>query len=497
MSEEVYGVSEGQHIPAAVLHRYLTDFAETFGIAKRTRFQTRVTTIEATDNDRWNLYITSPAGDEVVRTKKLIVATGLTSTPNMPSYPGQDTFTPPFFHAKDFCARADTVKTCKRATIVGAGKSAFDCAYAFAEQEGEGAQVDLIIRPTGQGPVWLCPPYVTPLKRKMEELLATRIMTWFSPCPWQSEDGFSLAHSFLHKTGIGRFLVDLFWNTISTEVIDTHGYHEDNELFKLKPWASAQWTGSGVGIHNYATNFFDLVRSGRIRVHIADITSLSGTTIHLSTGDNITTDVLIAATGWKKGSNLSFINYTPALPHTASQLATLRAEADQEVRTLFPGLKAQPTMRYDHLKDTGIEPLRNYRFIVPAASVPKRNIAFAGMVSTVCTSIFASVQGLWITAFFDGKLARSPKNEAAVLKEVMLHTQFEKWRYPYGYGAHLPDFAFDSLPYVDLLVNDLGLRCHRKGSQLQELAEAYKPWDYKGLVEEWVAVGKGVGGAGQ
>ena len=326
----------------------------------------------------------------------------------------------------------------------------------------------------------------------MDELLATRFMTWFSPCPWQSEDGFSLAHSFLHKTAPGRFLVDLFWGILSSEVVETHGYHEDNELFKLKPWASAQWTGSGVGIHNYATNFFDLVRSGKIRVHVADITRLEGENIHLSTGDVIGTDVLICATGWKKGSDLKFVNYSPALPHSKDELTTLRANADKEVRDMFPGLKAQPVMRYEHLKDTGVEPLRNYRFIVPANSVAKRNIAFAGMVSTVCTSIFSSVQGLWISAFFDGKLSRVAKNEGEGLKEVMLHTQFEKWRYPYGYGAHLPDFAFDSLPYVDLLVNDLGLRCHRKGSQVQELAEAYKPWDYLGLVEEWVEKEKGV-----
>ncbi|KIW15883.1 hypothetical protein PV08_05933 [Exophiala spinifera] len=484
MVEEVYGVSEGQHIPAATLHRYLTDFAKKFGIYERTRFQTRVDAVEAAANDEWLLHITdtSSSVSEILQTKKLIVATGLTSQPNMPSYPGEENFKAPFFHAKEFCARADLVNTCKRATVVGAGKSAFDVAYAFATDGN--AQVDLIIRPAGQGPVWICPPYVTPLKRKMEELLSTRACTFMSPSPWQGEDGFSVAHSFLHKTAIGRWIVNNFWNQISSEVIEAHGYNDDRELFKLKPWYSAMWTGSGVGIHNYPTNFFDLVKEGKIRVHIADITKLENTTVYLSSGEEVETDVLICATGWKKISeNLKFINFNNGLPFPAAEVERLSKDADNQVREMFPGLKDQPVLRFQAKPE---EPLRNYRFIVPSTAVFKRNIAYAGMVSTVVTSTFSSVQGLWISAYLDGKLKRAPKTESEVTKEILLHTQFEKWRYPCGYGASLPDFAFDSLPYVDLLVNDLGLKNHRKSSPILEVLEAYKPKDYKGLVDEWV-----------
>lgn len=319
----------------------------------------------------------------------------------------------------------------------------------------------------------------------MEELLSTRIMTFFSPCPWQGNDGFSLAHGFLHKTAIGRFIVDLFWSIIGAEVVETHGYNEHPELFKLRPWTGPQWTGSGVGIHNYATNFFDLVREGKIRVHQADIDLLDGHRIHLSNGTTLETDVLIAATGWKKGSNIKYVNFDCGLQQSGEERAQLKARADREVRESFPMLKNQPAMRYEQKDD---EPLRNYRFIVPSQAAFKRNIAFAGMVSTVTTSIFAAVQGLWIAAFLDDKLARSPRTEKEVTDEIMLHTQFQKWRWPAGYGAALPDFAFDSIPYMDLLMNDLGLKNHRKPSQLQELAEAYKPWDYKGITQEYLTL---------
>ncbi|KAK7402570.1 hypothetical protein QQX98_011675 [Neonectria punicea] len=482
MLEDVYGVKDGQHVPGDVLHRYLTDFSRKFGVFERTKFNTKVDSIKAIEAESWEILVSETSGgaQQVLQTKKLIVATGLTSQPNMPSYPGQESFTPLLFHAKDFCTQAHTVNDCKKTIVVGGGKSAFDCAYAFASK-GD-AQVDLIIRPTGQGPVWLCPPYVTPWKRMMEELLNTRMLTWFSPCPWGGEDGFSMPRSLLHGTAVGRFLVQNFWNILSSAVIQDHGYDEHPELFKLKPWQNAFWTGSGIGIHNYPTSFFDLVKDGKIRVHIADITRLDGTTVYLTNGEAIETEAVICATGWKKESSIKFLNFSTDLSASPTEREHLSNQADKEIRDTFPGLKAQPVLRYEPKKE---EPLRNYRFIVPSGAVFNRNIAFAGMVSTTSTSMFATTQALWISAFFDGKLKRSPKSTDDVTKEIMLHSQFGKWRYPCGYGASLPDFAFDSLPYVDQLLNDLGLSSHRKKTAMMELVEPYKPKDYKGLSQEW------------
>lgn len=494
MLEEVYGVKAGQHVPAAVLHRYLTDFAKKFGVFERTRFNTRVDALEATTQKTWNIH-TSPsksntdpgAAPEILHAKKVIIASGLTSQPNIPQYPGQDTFKSTFFHAKEFCDRSDTVKSAKKAVVIGGGKSALDCAYAFAT-DGGNANVDLIIRPTGQGPVWLCPPYVTPFKRVTEELLNTRLLSWFSPCPWGGEDGFSIARGFLHGTAIGRFLTQIFWKVLSADVIGLNGYNNHPEVFKLKPWQSVLWTGSGVGIHNYPTNFFDLVKEGKIKVHIADISEVGGRSVHLSDGDVLTdVDVVVCATGWKKESSIKFINFQPQssianLPEEKKEALT--TAADNSILSSFPMLRDQPTLRTPPKKT---EPFRNYRFIVPVDHVSNCNIAYAGMVSTVSTTMFANAQALWISAFFDGKLHREPKNQAEVTQEVMLHTQFGKWRYPCGYGAELPDFAFDSVPYVDLLLNDLGLKAHRKKTQLMEMTEPYKPRDYKGLIDEWVA----------
>ena len=47
--------------------------------------------------------------------------------------------------------------------------------------------------------------------------------------------------------------------------------------------------------------------------------------------------------------------------------------------------------------------------------------------------------------------------------------------------------AFDSLPFVDLLLTDLGLSSHRKGGGWWgDWFVPYDQSDYRGLVAEWI-----------
>jgi cation diffusion facilitator CzcD-associated flavoprotein CzcO len=201
MAPEKYGITHDDHIPGRVLHQYLTDFAKHFGVFARTRFETRVNSIEPTAEGGWILDTVSCDGGDtqrslLLRAKKVIVATGLTSQPNFPVYPGADAFNAPHFHAKDFCRQGATLQTAKKAVVVGGAKSAFDVAYAYADH---GVEVDLVIRPSGNGPVWISYPYVMGGKR-LEQLLHVRWMQWFSPCPWGDQGGWlgTKIRSFLH-----------------------------------------------------------------------------------------------------------------------------------------------------------------------------------------------------------------------------------------------------------------------------------------------------------
>ncbi|KXT15400.1 hypothetical protein AC579_2214 [Pseudocercospora musae] len=479
MVPENYGITHDDHIPGRVLHRYLTDFAKKFGVFSRTRFHTRVESLEPTPDGGWKIETTAGEKQSTVYSKKVIISTGLTSQPNFPQYPGAETFKAPYFHAKDFCRRGDTIKSSKKAVVVGGAKSAMDVAFAYAN---EGVEVDMVIRPSGNGPVWISYPYVMGGKR-LEKLLHVRWMTWFSPCPWGGEDGWKWPRRFLHGTAIGRFLVDKFWGALGGEVLTANGYDSHPELQKLKPWQPAFWIGSGLSIHNYDRDFFDMVKCGEVRIHIADVERLTDHTVHLTDGTDLEADVLVCSTGWKKEPSVKFLNFGTAgigLKQTPTEQAKLVTQYDEEILTQFPRLRAQPPLNFKPKND----PFRLYRFMVPPARINDRNIAFAGMVSSVSTAICASVQGLWISAFLDGRLTRLPTSDEEILKEIMTHTQWGKWRYPTGYGASLPDFVFDAIPYTDMMVKDLGLNPNRKQGWA-DVTQPYGPPDYKGLIDEW------------
>ncbi|POS69412.1 hypothetical protein DHEL01_v212196 [Diaporthe helianthi] len=501
MSEDVYGVKEGSHIPGAVLHRYLTDFARKYGVLERIQFLTKVDNVEALRShgpgsgniSGWRLTVTTNlarASEAVsstprqITTTKLILATGLTSTPNFPQYAGSEAFERPLFHVKDFCRRASEFKTAEKAVVVGGAKSAYDVAYALVQG---GATVDLVIRPDGHGPVWIAPRLVTPLKRRLDTLLNTRCLTWFSPCPWGAEGGGAGVTRFLHGTRFGRFLVDSFWKVLQGDVLGAIGYDSHPELAKLKPWNSPFWIGSGLSILNYDTPLFDLVKEGKIRVHIDNIDHLELGRVVLSSGEVLDADGLVCSTGWRKESSIEFTGLDEValgLPQALVEADRLKlnAKADSDVLTAFPRLKDQPQLRFQPKE---ADPLRYYRFIVPSTMVESRNLAFAGMVSTVSTAVCATVQAAWITAFLDGKLDRIAMTPDEATEEIMLHTQWGKWRYPCGYGASLPDFVFEGLPYANMLMRDMGLKTHRKPSWVKELLEPYTPPDFAGILDEW------------
>lgn len=273
---------------------------------------------------------------------------------------------------------------------------------------------------------------------------------------------------------------------MGNDVLQQNQYDNHPELQKLKPWYSCFWIGSGLSILNYDTSFFDMVRTGKVRVHIEDVSRLAPGQVILESGRVLEADAMICSTGWKKESSIKFRGLSAAglgLPINEKERANLGLEYDHKVLDRFPILKVQPVLRTK--PKSPAEPLRYYRFMVPSTMVANRNLAYAGMISSVSTAICASTQGLWITAFFDGKLEREAQSQEDITREIMMHTQWGKWRYPCGYGASLPDFVFEGIPYVDMLLKDIGIKNKRKSSLIQELISPYTPADYNGVLEEF------------
>lgn len=523
MDEATFGVKPGEHIPGHVIQHYLESYAVHFGFTDRIRLETRVRTAEHKPDGSWLLTASGGDGKEsTIATKKLIMATGITSEPYLPPFEGQDNFSAPLFHCFDLPKHEpETLKSEKRVTVFGGTKSAWDAVYACATSN---MQVDWVIRESGHGPVWMAPAYVTPLKKWLEKLVTTRFLTWFSPCIWGEADGFGAVRRFLHGTWLGRKIVDSFWSVLANDVIQLIGFDKHPETKKLKPWVSPFWIASGLSILNYPSDIFDLVKSGAVNVHIADISHLSPNTVHLSNGEAIPTTALICSTGWKPTPNIKFlpegIDNTLGFPWSEDPIDTpILKAADEEILHHFPRLLDQPNPnpKFTPLAPSAAactpHPFRLYRFIIPTGLIKERSIAFLGVTMTINTSILAQTQALWATAYLSGRLTPSPSPSPSLpvpstLKDTetqlnipsqsslnlewdtALHTEFGKYRYPAGFGKRNPDFVFDAIPYVDLLLRDLGLSVERGRGILSRCFSPYGVEDYRGLVREWLTNNK-------
>ncbi|PNY26632.1 FAD-containing monooxygenase EthA [Tolypocladium capitatum] len=527
MDRDQFKIKTGEHIPGEVVNAYLKAYAANFGIDGLVRLETKVLVAEhqGTDRGGWILTIANPKHKESkLYARRLIIATGLTSEAFVPHFDGQETFGGRIFHGKHFPQNRDTLRTAKSATVFGSSKFAWDAVYSYAKA---GVKVDWIIRSSGHGPCWMAPPYVTPLKKWIEKLANTRFLTWFSPCVWGDVDGYPGVRRFLHGTAVGRLIVDGFWKILGNDVLTLNAYDSHTETAKLKPWIGAMFTGTSFSILNYDTDFFQLVKSGQVKIHVGEIDHLSPSAVHLSDGTVFGSDVILAHTGWKQVPPMKLlpdgIQKELGIPHlqedmpSPGDLANQRGiigRADEEILTRFPRLRKQPVWnnKYVPLTEhkgtttgsedattpyTGLTSHMLYRFLVPPSErfLRPRDVAFAGMVGNFSNTLTAHLQGLWISAFFSGLLKNDPASAVgdetsmqALQYETVLHNRFGKWRYPVDWGNKAPSFVFDAVPYLDLLQRDLGLDPHRKPSFMSEVWSPYGPEDYRDINHEWEAV---------
>lgn len=308
MDEKKIGVKDGEHIPAKAMLQYLQAFVDETSIAQFLRLCTNVEVIRKTDS-QWVIHCTPtpPGPSYIISTFKLIIATGTTNIPKFPFYQTSPSFTPKILHSKDFPAHyPDIVKPNKHTLVIGAGKSAYDIAFSCAKQPN--ATVTLLIRPDGSGPNWLVPSHVTPFRLWLEKLVFTRFVACMSPCPWAHTTGLEgWIRSFLHGTRLGRRVVRGFWYVLGEDAINLNRLREHKETRKLVPWRGAFEVANCLGIHNYSTNFFDLVREGRVRVVVDEVQGFEdGSEVQLKSGEILTVDAVVCATGWKAGCSIRF-----------------------------------------------------------------------------------------------------------------------------------------------------------------------------------------------
>ena len=246
MDTKTYGVRPGEFIPGRVVHKYLADFATKFNLESSIRLNSKVLSAHKGEKG-WQLHINCNGKEVQVHSEKLVSATGNTSEPFLPAFNGMERMQVPVFHFKGLGERIKTLQSVREVAVVGGTKSAWDAAYALSQQEANEV-VHMIIRKSGHGPIWMAPPYVTPLHRWLEKLVHTRFLTFLSPCIWGVHDDYHRTRSFLHGTKFGRWIVDQFWSILADDVRNLNGYSKHPETRKLDPWSNPMFLGSGLSI---------------------------------------------------------------------------------------------------------------------------------------------------------------------------------------------------------------------------------------------------------
>lgn len=192
------------------LARYVTSYLEDYAdshiyggkrLQERIAFNTAVQSVrQCSTPGGW---IISMDKASTFWTPKLMVCSGLTSIPNMPSLPGQDTLAGKIMHHRNFGLSSITEDPkVKHIAVLGGAKSAADIAYAAANA---GKIVSWIIRYSGSGPGGLLPAKGMGPYANSNELLYTRLATALNPSMWMPQ---TPATRLLHQSRIGRSVVN-------------------------------------------------------------------------------------------------------------------------------------------------------------------------------------------------------------------------------------------------------------------------------------------------
>jgi cation diffusion facilitator CzcD-associated flavoprotein CzcO len=164
-----FGVGEGEHVPGPAVHEYLTAYAKKWNLPKRISLRTAVIAVEKAEDDQgghWRLTIQSrtlECGDgpaeSTITTRKLIVATGVTSNPHEPDITGRQQFDAPIIHSAALGLEQGRLlddPAVQTVAVLGGGKSAYDAVYLAASA---GRNVVWLMRRSGRGPAWIFPPH--------------------------------------------------------------------------------------------------------------------------------------------------------------------------------------------------------------------------------------------------------------------------------------------------------------------------------------------------
>ena len=227
-SETLYDLYDAKYV-AGYLENYVNGFQyQGRSLRDRIVFGFTVVKIEKV-NAYWEArghYNDKKDATIVFRAPKIMIATGLTSTPNIPTFLNQESFQGSILHQKDFGQSKVLSSNARHVTVIGGAKSAADMVYASVKA---GKSVAWVIRKSGSGPAAFLSSEGRGRYKNAAELGFTRIMgtftlSYFTPLTWWTK--------FLHNTGPGNWMVSQFWKTADN-------VSRDEANFEARPGALA------------------------------------------------------------------------------------------------------------------------------------------------------------------------------------------------------------------------------------------------------------------
>ena len=201
--------------PAKYVTQYLEAYVDSLiyngtTIRERVHFSTRVTNVSKR-LDGWHLALDST---KVLRTPRLIDATGMTSRPFIPKYVGQNQFLGLQLHHKDFGQYQYKIlhdPGINSIAVLGGAKSAADVVYACAKA---GKTVSWIIRKDGAGPAAFTAAKGRGTYRNSNDAFYTRFVASLMPSPFNDR---TWLYRFLQHTRVGNWFVRKFWDRVDQE----------------------------------------------------------------------------------------------------------------------------------------------------------------------------------------------------------------------------------------------------------------------------------------
>lgn len=506
------GVKPRGHIEGNQMHVYLEKFANHFDLKRHIRLDTKVVRARedgsANGGADWTLECESRDGESMspVKCNKLVMATGSYSSPYRPPLKGFSSFKGPVVHTYDLGRAAPAIvddEKVKNVVVMGGAKSSHDAVYMFASA---GKHVDWILPSRGAVPMAKPSSKLGSWTIFVEAVLMFRPITWLGPAPWSVGDGFGWIRRLLHGTSLGNRFVQGYWATTGGQALQESGILDNQKAHDLLPRDTPMFYGTQVSALNYDTNFYDLLNENKVSVTKSTIDYIDGDQIHMDSGVVLNTDAIILATGYKHSTSIHLEPASKNLgrgcpvdlsEHQDAIYPDLDAKSDRKILTQFPLMVQSPSKPE---RTPSLTPWRLWRFLAPPSQINNsaegRNLVFLNAVASFQTVIKCELTSLWAYAYLHDRLAIPTPTESDARREISLWTRFGKFRAALGMQGKQADLLLDAMPYYDLLLRDLGLRSWRKGwGWIGEVFwGAYSAQDYRGIVREWMAMQKGLGG---